>query len=269
MLNALTSGRKFVLSLFFILIFSFPVFAQGLVFKGETLKYKVMAYGVQIAEIEVSTQQKFTYKKKPSVKVTARAKYKKFFDFSASFNSVLDGTDSMYVLSSGRDVRFLRNTLSSHKFEYDYDSLYFTSESVDLKGKKQTDTTRLKPGIKIWDPLALFFFARQNCDTKAAKVIATHLQGHEFVTTFNFFGRKFKMNIDAVEYPIRTIHISGRADWNNMYLINGGFNVWVTDDEAKVPVLGTVETKFGVLTVELTEWKRLQWQPPVFNKDNE
>ena len=269
MLNTLMSERKLLLIFFFIIIFSFPVFSQGPVFKGEILKYKVMAYGVQIAEIEVSTQQRFTYKKKPAVRVSARAEYKKFFDFEASFNTVLDGGDSLYVLFSGRDVRFLRNALSSHKFEYEYDSSYFTSESIDLKGNKQTDTMKLKPGTKVWDPLALFFFARQNCDTKMAKVITTHLQGHEFFTTFNFFGRKFKMNIDAVEYPIRTIHISGQADWNEMYLIHGGFNVWVTDDEAKVPVLGTVETKLGVLTVELTEWKRLQWQPPVFIYFNE
>jgi len=94
----------------------------------------------------------------------------------------------------------------------------------------------------------------------------TQLKENEFFTTLNYSGQKFRINIDAVDYPVRTQFVTGKADWKGIYLVKGGFNVWVSDDNAKVPVLGTVETKLGVVSIELKEWERFQWAPPKFEE---
>lgn len=257
--------------LFFFIFFTATIssFSESPIASGEVLKYKVMAYGIQVAEIKVTTLRKLNFKKKPAVSVNASVEYKKFLDFSANFSSILIDNDSLYVLNSSRDIRILRRNFDSQRFDYDYDSNRCIAEFTEGEKPKRIDTMKLKTRTKIWDPLALFFYARSNANSKSIIVMPTHLMGNDFFTKLTFMGQKFKMNIDAVDYPIQTTYISGYADWDGIYQLTGNFNVWVSDDEQRIPILGTVESKLGVITVELIHWERLQWQPPKFVEEKQ
>jgi hypothetical protein len=45
--------------------------------------------------------------------------------------------------------------------------------------------------------------------------------------------------------------------------MTGEFTGWFSDDEAAVPIKGKLNVLLGSVTVELIQWKRDSWSPPL------
>jgi hypothetical protein len=70
------------------------------------------------------------------------------------------------------------------------------------------------------------------------------------------------VEIDALDYEIRTVHFQGEANWTGVYGITGKFDGWFSDDEARVPIRAKMKLYVGNADIELVRWKRPGWTPP-------
>ncbi len=70
------------------------------------------------------------------------------------------------------------------------------------------------------------------------------------------------MDIDAVNYPVKTVYFNGKAEWNGLYGLNGKFEGWFSDDDACVPIKAKMNVYVGNVNIELKSWKRKNWTPP-------
>ena len=70
------------------------------------------------------------------------------------------------------------------------------------------------------------------------------------------------VEIDAAKYPIKTVYLSGTANWTGIYGLSGKFEGWFSDDEARIPIRAKMKLYVGDANIELVKWSRGSWQPP-------
>ena len=75
-------------------------------------------------------------------------------------------------------------------------------------------------------------------------------------------GDEEDIELDAVDYDVKTLYIKGDAQWTGTYGMSGRFEGWFSDDEAHIPIVAKMSLYVGAATIELVSWKRGNWQPP-------
>ncbi len=229
---------------------------------GERLKYEVSFLGVNLGTIEMSIKDATEYKGKEVYNIQADiATYDgiPFVDLKASFKSWLDG-------SMNHSHKFVSNMKKGdNKWEYlellmDYDEMEASQRVWENKKLQREETIDLEK--KINDGSSLFFLARQYTGLKRSIMVPTIIDGQIFDTKLNFRNKVESVDIDAVDYPIRTKYFDGQADWEGLYGLSGRFEGWFTDDEASIPVVAKMNVYVGKVHIELIEWTREGWTPP-------
>jgi hypothetical protein len=147
------------------------------------------------------------------------------------------------------------------RFDYSKQDMYVEKEN---KGKI-IYSNHMKSNKKINDGLSLFFLARQMCNIKQVMSIPTLLDKDIVTTTINFQKKNENIEIDAVNYPIKTLYFNGVANWTGIYGITGKFEGWFSDDEARIPIKAKMKVYVGDVNIELIKWKRTSWNPPKGN----
>ncbi|MBI5324332.1 MAG: DUF3108 domain-containing protein [Ignavibacteriae bacterium] len=92
--------------------------------------------------------------------------------------------------------------------------------------------------------------------------MATFMEHDTCYTYINFTGKTENIEIDAVDYPVRTIFFSGKADWEGVYGVTGQFEGWFSDDNARIPIQAKMKLYIGNAEIHLIKWKRQGWAPP-------
>jgi hypothetical protein len=98
--------------------------------------------------------------------------------------------------------------------------------------------------------------------SKKSYKIPTVIMDEAVTTVINFQGVIGETEIDAVDYPVRTVYFNGDANWTGIYGLTGRFEGWFSDDEARIPIKAKMKLYVGSATIELMSWKRGSWQPP-------
>ncbi|MFM7156903.1 MAG: DUF3108 domain-containing protein, partial [Bacteroidota bacterium] len=107
-----------------------------------------------------------------------------------------------------------------------------------------------------------FFLARQMLKSKKTIKVPTIIMDDTVSTSINFVGKEETVEIDAAKYPIKTIYLSGTANWTGIYGLSGKFEGWFSDDEARIPIRAKMKLYVGNANIELVKWNRSSWQPP-------
>ncbi len=73
------------------------------------------------------------------------------------------------------------------------------------------------------------------------------------------------LDLDIFDSPVRTRRYTGTTHWAKSATagLNGDFTGWVTDDSAAVIVRAEMKVIVGSIRVELEQWTRPGWTPPV------
>jgi hypothetical protein len=230
--------------------------------KGEYLKYEVSFLGVSLGTIEMSIEDESEYNDKKVYNVKADiATYDgiPFVDLKATFKSWLDE-------SINHSHKFTSNMKKGdEKWEYmqllmDYDEMEIHQKVWENKELQKEDTIDIEK--KINDGSSLFYLARQYTGLKRSIMVPTIINGQIFDTKLNFRNEIESVEIDAVEYPIRTKYFDGQADWEGLYGLSGRFEGWFSDDDASIPVVAKMNIYVGKVHIELIEWTREGWTPP-------
>ncbi|HYF02118.1 MAG TPA: DUF3108 domain-containing protein [Patescibacteria group bacterium] len=248
-----------ILTLFFALYSS----SQAQVFSaGEEIIYSVSYLGIRLGTVKIITEGKEIINGKQVFKtksfmtsspgipfVDLNATYESWIDKSGAFSQQFVGT-----MKQGDE----ESKYTKYVFDYDNKITYMQ----EWKNKKQTLNGTMDASKKWNDGLSLLFLARHYVDSKKHYKVPTIIEGDTVKTTINFQGKVENVEIDAVQYPVRTKYLSGIADWTGVYGLSGKFEGWFSDDEAKIPVRAKMKVYLGSVNIELISWKRGSWMPP-------
>lgn len=244
---------------------STAISAKNIMQVGEELTYEVSFLNVKLGTIKVVTESIETI---DNHKVYFAKSYIDsyenipFVSISAVYETCVDKTISFSRHFEGRtqqpDGKWDNQTI---KFNYDKNKIH----STKWLEKKLLYDVELDFEKKCNDGGSLFFMARQYTNLKKTVMIPTIIEKDINDTRINFHGKIEEAEIDAIDYPVETIYFDGRTFWTGLYGLNGRFEGWFSNDDARVPILAKMNLYVGSVRIELIKWKRAGWTPPRAN----
>jgi hypothetical protein len=158
------------------------------------------------------------------------------------------------------------NRKSDNTWEYTrYDFMY---PQTKIHIEEGTKTTRGKEldiiTPKRWsDGLSLFFFAREFVKSGRFVNVPTAIMSDTSRTLINFRDvQREGLTLPAVKYPIKSVYFKGEAKWRGIYGLEGNFEGWFSDDDARIPLKAKMKVLVGKVDITLVRWKRANWTPP-------
>jgi hypothetical protein len=142
---------------------------------------------------------------------------------------------------------------------------------IENTWQQESDSPSLTPAERdtlaiegpVQDGLSILFFSRANARTQRKIRVPTIVYRTLGNTLLTFGNTKTTMEIDAIDAPIRVTHFDGKAEFKGIFGLTGDFEGWFSDDEASVPIKAKLGVILGSVNIELIEWKRPGWKPPL------
>ena len=181
-----------------------------------------------------------------------------FVDLHATFRSLVDST----VYSRGFEGKVKDDDywdFARYTFEYDNNRIITEVGHKDTTIEKR-DT--LTADSRYQDGLSLFFYARDRLFSAQRVNVPTIIKEEKVSTYIDFHQTRTSVEIDAVDYPVDVIELSGTANFVGLFGLTGDFEGWFSNDEARIPILAKMKVILGSVTIELMNWKRAGWAPP-------
>jgi hypothetical protein len=242
-------------------------YGQNPISIGEQLEYEVSYLGVSFAKIVINTERIENLGGVATIKTKAKI-YS--YDHVPLLNAKAD-LESWFDRNGIFSYQFVRN-LSLRGKDWEYQKVEFNYKNNSITNQKYIKSKRtssrvfmFNQAMKICDALTLFFKARAVVQPYKSKTITTYLDEQPFNVKFNFDKNKQNIEIDAVNYSVRSIYCSGFANWAGQYGLNGTFEGWFSDDDARVPLQGKFDFILGKIKIELAKYRRYNWTPPKGN----
>ncbi len=252
------------LVVFFVLFsYSFVSFAQSskMVFPSEDLLYEVSFLGIKLGTIRIVTEgvetlnDKTVYKTKAFIDSYSGIP---FVDLHAVFNSWIDPSVTF-------SYKFTASMKEKDYWLFDQIIFDYKNKKIVIEKYKKNEkylSKVIKTDRKWNDGLSLFFLAREFTKSKKNIKIPTLMDVDTAFTYIDFLGKREKVEISSISYPVRTVWFKGKAEWTGIYGLTGYFEGWFSDDEASVPIKAKMNVYIGSINIELIRWNRQGWVPP-------
>jgi hypothetical protein len=254
----------FIFSMLMLISCAFPTQSLAQMFQpGEVLEYEVSYLGILLGTVKMTVEKTDTLRGNNIVKAKANidtAPGIPFVEFHSVFETWMDASaqHSHQFISSNRK--------SDNTWEYTrYDFMY---PQTKIHIEEGTKTTRGKEldiiTPKRWsDGLSLFFFAREFVKSGRFVNVPTAIMSDTSRTLINFRDvQREGLTLPAVKYPIKSVYFKGEAKWRGIYGLEGNFEGWFSDDDARIPLKAKMKVLVGKVDITLVRWKRANWTPP-------
>lgn len=239
-----------------------PTFLQV----GEELEYKVSYSFFNIGTIafkilsEEQRNGRTTFKAKAVIESNPSLNWLKEVHIRF-YGEMDDSIFSYYWISEDSSKKGI--DYHSLTFNYDERELVYRQGTVPVSGVRDTAKIETIPlHGRGQDGLSLFFYAREHARERQEVRVSTFIEDKEQNAYINFQNKIEDMDIDAVDYPVETVFLEGKADFVGVAGLTGGFRGWFSNDDARIPIVGRLNVWLGSIKVELKSWKRPGWQPP-------
>ena len=234
---------------------------EGTIYVGEEIEYEVSFLGFGIGSIKIETLGKEIQNDREIYHVKAFIKSYDgipYVGLKTIYESWVDRTLS-YSHKFVGNTKFIGPDWIYQRIDFDYDKNIIH----DRQWKKDNLIYEKKFDInKKWnDGFSLFFLARHYSNLGRTVKVPTFIKDTAS-TIIDFTGKKENVKIDAVDYPVKTVYLNGKAKWEGIYGLQGDFEGWFSDDDAHVPIKAYMKVLVGSVKIELIRWKRGNWQPP-------
>jgi len=115
----------------------------------------------------------------------------------------------------------------------------------------------------VQDGISLIYFLRAFVRSTGALTMPTASMGKVGVTDIYPGREKTSIEINSCKQSIRVVKLSGKLRLEGISGLKGDFTGWFSDDEASVPIAAKMKVLIGNIRIELTQWNRSKWQPPL------
>lgn len=230
--------------------------------EGEELTYNVR-YGVfDLGQVRIKTTNRLSQGNSICFQSIAYIdSYKKipFVNLHAVFESLIDSSVfSRFFVGRSRDGEYWN--FGRYRYDYDKKRVYTESGSKDTIVEKR-DTLAIDGSTQ--DGLSLFFFARDQLYSNKKQNVPAVVREKKVYTLIDFFNKRKSVELDFVEYPVDVLGFEGTMEFTGIFGLTGDFEGWFSNDEARVPIVAKMKVILGSVTIELMEWKRPGWKPPI------
>jgi hypothetical protein len=164
-----------------------------------------------------------------------------------------------------------KDVLAYHGLSFDYDKnfvIYYKGSALNSGARQNSEVDTIPVKGRAQDGQSLFFYARENVKQRKQVNIPTFIENKECITFINFQNKIEEMEIAAVSYPVETVFFDGKADFEGVVGLTGGFRGWFSNDQARIPIVARMNVWLGSVKIELKSWKRQGWQPPRYIRPN-
>lgn len=235
---------------------------------GEELVYNVSYASFDIGQIRITLDEQSDEQGRHVYKAVAHIdSYKNipFVNLHTIYESSID--ESVYA------HWFRSRTKNNDAWGYAiYDFKYPDKKLYIQRGVWNTGTVEKRDTIALdtlyQDGLSIFYFARANVLRRQQVRIPTIVNESKGDTRINFTVEHAHEEIDAVNYPVDLVHFDGEAKFIGIFGLTGAFEGWFSNDEARIPIIATMKVLIGNVRLELIKWKRNNWNPPRYRKEN-
>ena len=239
-----------------------PVF-----YSGERLQYKVSWLFFRLGTVVVTTEKI----PGPSLDEQYRVRIHVESNPALFFVSVHSEYESIVSASSVRPLSFTARELSGSDTVVTRYVMNDTLHQVHVDQWHEPGHTEVKQQILdsvdvFYEGASMFFFARSRIHSGTSVTIPTLVEFNFFKTDISFTKQLSGVSIDALENEIETKELYGFAHFVGSSIggFSGEFRGWFTNDEAAIPVLAEMNLTLGTADVELEQWSRGSWSPPLF-----
>jgi hypothetical protein len=236
--------------------------AQGLIYPGEELTYRVSYMGITLGSIKTLVEPWTTLNGKKSAKVKVFIESSPNIPF-VSLNSVYESwmdESATFSYKFNANTRIDDNTWEFDQYLFDYDEGVITAEKY--RNRQKVKTLEFRSKKRFNDGSSILFAARRLVTSKKTYRIPSLIMDDTVSTVCNFLARPENIKLDAAGYSVKCLYFNGEANWTGIYGLTGRFEGWFSDDEARIPIRAYMKVYVGSVTLELQSWKRGTWQPP-------
>lgn len=239
--------------------------ATGVLQSGEELQYKVKWNFLRLGTITLKTVRDTSSADSVFYRLTNVVKSNPTLVFVR-----LRETNESLVSANDLHTRRYRGThcSSSETWEisYAYDAVHrlaFCREKELRSGHIEYDDT-LQNVPPFVEGASLLVYARCKSHSGKAYGIPTMVGGQLHKTRLDFSLTTEDIDVDGIDYTVRSQKFAGSADWRggSSAGLGGDFTGWVSDDAAAVPLRAEMKILLGSITIELEKWTRPGWVPP-------
>ena len=189
-----------------------------------------------------------------------------FVDFHAVSTSEMDSSlfsvgASLYVNNNGKGLR-QKYYFNSTSRVYVTEHAIVSSANAPPQAPPTYDTLRLSYR-RYQDGTSILYYARAHVHDRQGVRVPTLVRGKAGYTNFYMPCERTTETIDAFPSPISVLQLEGLAEFEGIFGLTGEFIGWFTDDAAAVPIKAKMKVLLGSITLELKEWRRQGWSPPI------
>ncbi len=251
--------KNYILSLIvFLFIFSSENFSQTDTLRtienrafrsGEKLKFDIDYGFFTVGEAELKIESGEDVFERKTYKAISKAKSKPFFDV---FFKVRDRYESVIDSAGIFPWRFFQHVREG-SYKKDYGAFFNQYKGIAVSDKKETPIERYTHDI-----ISAFYFTRTVDFSNFKEGDKIHLQ--------NFFADKVypldvvyhgkdEASVEAGDFDC--IVIEPLVTEGGLFKNEGEILIWLTDDDAKMPVKIKSKVLIGSITVELTDYEKV------------
>lgn len=255
--------KAWVISLLFSIFLICISFAEesDVFSQGEELIYNASYIGIDLGKIKVTSEGIDTLNGIPCYRTTTRINTYPgipFVDFRVIYREWMDQS-LHYSHKFITNTYYDKNDWGYGEINYDYDEELITIKSwrdEEIEFEKYFKTSK-----KWCNGLTLVFLMRKHAGKNRSFRVPACLNNDTTSAWLHMSGKKEKIYVDAFGKEVNCIYAHGKISTSGLYGLGGDFEVWFTDDEARIPVLGKVNIILGSAKIELVECKRNGWEP--------
>ena len=238
-------------------------------YPGERLQYKVTWLFFRLGTIVVTTEKIPGSSADDEYRVVVSVES----DPTIFFVSVHNEYESTISASSVSPLAFTAREFSGNDTlvtRYIQDTALRQVRMIQWRDPGHTDAKEevLDSVDVFYEGASMFFLARSLIHSKLTVTVPTLVEFEFFETDITFTQKVSGVSIDAVDEDIDTKELNGFAHFVESSIggFSGEFQGWFTNDEAAIPVLAKMNLSLGTANIELEQWSRGSWSPPVYHE---
>ena len=139
-------------------------------------------------------------------------------------------------------------------------------DKIEFPPRSFTADTLHIQQFPVQDGISMIYLARLLASRHAAHNVSVVSMGKIGKVEFYYEREKTSVEIDALEQPVRVVKLSGKLHVEGILGLTGDFTGWFSDDAAAIPITAKLKVVLGNVYLELKQWKRSSWQPPIEKK---